>query len=114
MAHADVILYNALKVITEDPVIRTYLERNDPKALLQAKEGIRCFDEENAEPNPEWVVDLYIPFTCVPEGAESDVEAEALAIDTFVAEGLYERLLEALEGTVFTRSDSKWRTEVGC
>jgi hypothetical protein len=115
MAHADMLMHNALMVMVGDQNIAGYLAVNDPKALEQAIEALRTFNEEHApEPEPQWVVDLYIPFTCVPEGAESDTEAEYMARATFVAEGLYEKLLEALEGTVFSRSDSAWRTEVGC
>ncbi len=108
-------LYNALKVLLGTEVVANVLRVIDPKALEQAATAVAAYESERAtEREPEWVVDLYIPFTCVPEGAESDTEAEALARDAFIAEGLYERLLEALEGTVFTRSDSEWRTEVGC
>ena len=90
----------------------------DPKAIEQADEAIAGFEDTmariEASREPEWVVDLYIPFTCVPEGATSSEEAEALARATFAAEGLYDHLLEALGDTVFSRSDSEWRTEVGC
>lgn len=122
MAHADTMLYNAVKVMTENPVIRGYLEAHDPQALRQAREAARTFDEESAPPaTKEFVVDLFIPFSAVvPVDVESGqtVEdqrliAEQIARGTFYAEDLYPRLVEALKDTVFTSSDSEWRAEVG-
>lgn len=113
MAHADTILYNALKVITEDRTIRAYLEQHDPMALAQALDGIRTFDEENT-PGREYVVDLYVPFsTMVPAGAAETLDdAAGLAQSLFASEQLYERMVEALDDTVWERSDRPWRTEV--
>lgn len=115
MAHADMILYNAAQVILKDSTISAILGHLDPKAMEQLREGVRTFDEENAPAGTEYVVDLYIPFTAVvPAGmAENEAEAEVVARDAFVADGLYERCVEAMTDSVFGMSDSEWRVEVG-
>lgn len=71
--------------------------------------------KEGYDEGPEYVVDLYIPFSMVtpPGVAQSEDEAANTARATFEAEGLYEKMLAVCEGTVFGRSDSEWRTEVG-
>ena len=113
--------YKALKVFTTNETLRGIVGILDPKGLEQADKAVSGFEnviaqiEAEKEPNPEWVVDLYIPFSCVPPDAESAEEAEAMARAAFISEGLYDVLLTALgDDTVFYRSDSEWRTEVGC
>lgn len=116
MAHADMMLYNVLKVITQDDRLANYLAVNDPKTMAQANAAMSCFEEENAPPEvPEWVVDLYIPFTAVvpAEMADTADEAEAVARDAFIAEDLYQKCVDLMEDTVFGASDSEWRAEVG-
>lgn len=121
MAHADTLLYNAVKVLTEDPATRAFLEAYDPKALAQAREAVRTFDEEHATTvTKEFAVDLFIPFSAVvpveDDGADADhlrAEAETLARNTFYAENLYPLLCEALRDTVFGPSDSEWIVNVG-
>lgn len=114
MAHARELLYNALRVITQDPRHHMWLEGTDPKALAQAEEAIRTFEEEAGFTNePKFVVDLYVPFSCAPEGAETAEQAAVMALNTFAAGNIYDQMVEFLSDTVFSRSDSEWRTEVG-
>lgn len=112
MAHSNEILYNAAQVILKDPTLGPLLARVDPQAHAQLSEGVRTFDEENA-PNVEYVVDLYVPFTTVVPGADSPEMAARMAQDVFADEELYSRMAALLTDTVFTMSDSEWRTEVG-
>ena len=64
MAHAEPMLYNALQVMLNDPAIVAHL---DPKALAQAQEAVRTFDEEHPSvlDEEEGIVTHPLCFVCM-------------------------------------------------
>jgi hypothetical protein len=115
MAHADTLMYNALKVITEDRNIVGYLKVNDPMALAQARDSLRTFDEEHAPEPPCYEATVWVPLVAeLPPDIETPEDAEGMARAAYVTEDVEGAIRDALNvlSSVFVVEQAEVRCEI--